>query len=131
MDPFSTFPIFSYLLIIPVWFYFRYGNLIPSFQSLQLGAALGLVRLALIVGLISQPLTGTNLAEDVVNRQVRHSESRFNLQEIKIACLKTGMSFTKYIWLPCSPTQGILKEFYISLFFSRNIYCVIQNTSAQ
>lgn len=30
-----------------------------------------------------------------------------------------------------SPTQGILKEFYISLFFSRNIYCVIQNTSAQ
>lgn len=46
-----------------------YGNLIPSFQSLQLGAALGLVRLALIVGLISQPLTGTNLPEDVVNRQ--------------------------------------------------------------
>ena len=51
----------------------RFGNLIPSFQSLQLGAALGLVRLALIVGLINQPLTGTNIPEDVVNRQVVHA----------------------------------------------------------
>ncbi|XP_061174489.1 uncharacterized protein LOC133183563 [Saccostrea echinata] len=46
-----------------------FGNLIPSFQSMQLGAALGLVRLALLVGLINQPLTGTNIPEDVINRQ--------------------------------------------------------------
>ncbi|XP_048737241.2 uncharacterized protein LOC125652243 [Ostrea edulis] len=46
-----------------------FRNLIPNFQSLQLGAALGLVRLALLVGLMNQPLTGTNLPEDVTNRQ--------------------------------------------------------------
>lgn len=128
MDTFlSISNIFFCLLIIPVWFYFRYGNLIPSFQSLQLGAALGLVRLALIVGLISQPLSATNLPEDVVNRQVIHSEViwiQINLQEIRNACSKTGISSTKYIWL-----RHFAGGFFShSLFFFPEIFTVSSKT---
>lgn len=118
---------FFCLLIIPVWFYFRYGNLIPSFQSLQLGAALGLVRLALIVGLISQPLSATNLPEDVVNRQVILSEViwiQINLQEIRNACSKTGISSTKYIWL-----RHFAGGFFFTLFFFPEIFTVSSKTS--
>lgn len=117
---------FFCLLIIPVWFYFRYGNLIPSFQSLQLGAALGLVRLALIVGLISQPLSATNLPEDVVNRQVILSEViwiQINLQEIRNACSKTGISSTKYIWL-----RHFAGGFFFTLFFFPEIFTVSSKT---
>ncbi|KAJ8304165.1 hypothetical protein KUTeg_017748, partial [Tegillarca granosa] len=44
----------------------RYGNLIPSFQSLQLGAALGITRLALLIGLLQQPMSGIkDIPEDI------------------------------------------------------------------
>ncbi|KAK3082415.1 hypothetical protein FSP39_004380, partial [Pinctada imbricata] len=51
------------------WLHYWYSQLIPSFQSLQLSAALGITRLALILGLISHPMAKSGMPEDVENRQ--------------------------------------------------------------
>jgi len=50
----------------------RSQHLVPSFQSMQLAAAVGLARLALLIGLLDQPISGslTELPVDVVRRQV-------------------------------------------------------------
>ena len=48
----------------------RYNYIIPSYQTLQLGAALGITRLALLLGLLYQPMTGAQLPEKVEYRQV-------------------------------------------------------------
>ncbi|XP_041361636.1 uncharacterized protein LOC121377635 [Gigantopelta aegis] len=52
-----------------VWTQYWFGQLVPTFQSFQLGAALGLTRLALLFGLIKQPLAMVAVAPDVHNRQ--------------------------------------------------------------
>ncbi|XP_064596735.1 uncharacterized protein LOC135463405 [Liolophura sinensis] len=52
-----------------VWSQFWFGHLLPSFQSLQLGAAVGLTRIALLLGLVHQPLQLADLPEEIVNRQ--------------------------------------------------------------
>lgn len=95
---FSKLWIFFYCFTIEFSLCCRFGNLIPSFQSLQLGAALGLVRLALIVGLINQPLTGTNIPEDVVNRQVVHACINHFIFTIRIHVHKKKC-FLNNIWI--------------------------------
>ncbi len=49
----------------------RFRQLIPTYQSFQLGAALGVTRLALMVGILQHPLSGAQLPTDVEMRQVR------------------------------------------------------------
>ncbi|XP_060062563.1 uncharacterized protein LOC132543120 [Ylistrum balloti] len=51
------------------WNQYWYGQMVPMFQSLQLGAALGLTRLALLLGFLHQPLFDSELPEDVKYRQ--------------------------------------------------------------
>ncbi|XP_064642934.1 uncharacterized protein LOC135497133 [Lineus longissimus] len=52
-----------------VWSQFWFGHLLPSFQSLQLAAATGLTRIALLFHLIEQPITGNLVPEEVITRQ--------------------------------------------------------------
>ncbi|KAL5015361.1 hypothetical protein ScPMuIL_009631 [Solemya velum] len=53
-----------------IWSQYWFGQLIPSFQTLQLGAAIGLSRLALIFGMIQHPLAEVGgLSDEVKNRQ--------------------------------------------------------------
>lgn len=51
------------------WYQYWYGHLVPKFQSLQLGAALGLTRLALLLGFLHHPLFDSELSENVIYRQ--------------------------------------------------------------
>ncbi|KAK7091805.1 uncharacterized protein [Littorina saxatilis] len=51
------------------WSQYWFGQLVPTYQSLQLGAALGLTRVGLLLGVLKQPLTAAPLNETVVNRQ--------------------------------------------------------------
>ena len=48
----------------------RFGQLIPTYQSLQLGAALGMTRLGLLLGVLKQPLIDTHLEDSIISRQV-------------------------------------------------------------
>ena len=51
----------------------RFGHILPSYQTIQLGAALGLTRFAIMLGLLNHPLfTVAGMAEDTVKRQVRN-----------------------------------------------------------
>ncbi|KAK7446772.1 hypothetical protein BaRGS_00040239 [Batillaria attramentaria] len=52
-----------------IWTQYWFGQLIPTFQSLQLGAALGVTRVGLLLGLLKQPLVATDIDPMVVNRQ--------------------------------------------------------------
>ncbi|RUS72499.1 hypothetical protein EGW08_019727, partial [Elysia chlorotica] len=52
-----------------VWVQHWFGSLGPTFQSLQLGAALGISRLGLLVGALQQPITGPAVPEAVILRQ--------------------------------------------------------------
>ncbi|XP_013395840.1 uncharacterized protein LOC106162942 [Lingula anatina] len=52
-----------------VWAQFWFGQLIPSYQSLQLTAAMGLTRLALLTGYMEQPINSQLVSEEVVKRQ--------------------------------------------------------------
>ncbi|KAK3761446.1 hypothetical protein RRG08_045145, partial [Elysia crispata] len=52
-----------------VWVQHWFGALGPTYQSLQLGAALGITRLGLLVGALQQPITGDDVPQDVVLRQ--------------------------------------------------------------
>ncbi|XP_067665448.1 uncharacterized protein [Haliotis asinina] len=52
-----------------VWTQYWFGQLIPTYQSFQLGAALGLTRLALMVGILKHPLAGMELPAEVEMRQ--------------------------------------------------------------
>ena len=47
--------------------------MIPSIQSLQFSAAIGLTRLLLIGGLMDIPLNDVNVEEEILARQVRNS----------------------------------------------------------
>ncbi|XP_052101320.1 uncharacterized protein LOC127735243 [Mytilus californianus] len=51
------------------WLQHWYNYIIPSYQTLQLGAALGITRLALLLGLLYQPMSGAELPEKVEYRQ--------------------------------------------------------------
>jgi len=46
-----------------------FDNTCPMYQSLQLGAAVGLTRLGLLAGLINQPITGPLVTDEVITRQ--------------------------------------------------------------
>ncbi|XP_054761503.2 uncharacterized protein LOC129267881 [Lytechinus pictus] len=48
---------------------FWYGHLVPTLQSLQLSAAIGLTRLGLMLGLVEQPIKGEVISEEVNARQ--------------------------------------------------------------
>ena len=50
----------------------RFGHLLPSFQTMQVCAAAGITRIALILGVAEQPITADNIPEDVIMRQVRN-----------------------------------------------------------
>ncbi|XP_033647162.1 uncharacterized protein LOC117306770 [Asterias rubens] len=52
-----------------IWSNFWFEHLLPSFQSLQLSAAIGLSRIALLLGLMEQPITGNVIPDTVVMRQ--------------------------------------------------------------
>lgn len=52
-----------------VWAQFWFDHLLPSFQSLQLSAAVGATRLAILVGLMDQPITGEDVPLEVIRRQ--------------------------------------------------------------
>ncbi|ESO93742.1 hypothetical protein LOTGIDRAFT_228523 [Lottia gigantea] len=52
-----------------VWSQYWFGQLIPTYQTLQLGAALGLTRLALLLGVLKHPLVNTNIDTDIEYRQ--------------------------------------------------------------
>lgn len=43
---------------------------LPSFQAMQFSAAAGLSRMLLILGAMEPTITGENVSEDVVQRQV-------------------------------------------------------------
>ncbi|XP_063434307.1 uncharacterized protein LOC134715790 [Mytilus trossulus] len=51
------------------WLQHWYNYIIPSYQTLQLGAALGITRLALLLGLLYHPMSGAELHEKVEYRQ--------------------------------------------------------------
>ncbi|BFZ11105.1 hypothetical protein BsWGS_14144 [Bradybaena similaris] len=51
------------------WIQHWFGSLNPTYQTLQLGAALGITRLGLLVGALKQPITGESIPEEVVLRQ--------------------------------------------------------------
>ena len=54
----------------------RFGHILPSYQTLQLGAALGLTRFAIMLGILQHPLhMAAELPEDIVKRQVLYSRS--------------------------------------------------------
>lgn len=48
---------------------FWYSHLVPTLQSLQLSAAIGLTRLGLMLGLVEQPIRGEVISEEVQARQ--------------------------------------------------------------
>ena len=56
-------------------YYFRYGQLLPSAQTLQLAAAVGVTRLALVLGLMEVPVQAPELEANVTMRQVGREES--------------------------------------------------------
>ncbi|XP_076437551.1 uncharacterized protein LOC143276788 [Babylonia areolata] len=51
------------------WSHYWFGQLVPTYQSLQLAAALGLTRVGLLLGILKQPLPAAHLDPTVVNRQ--------------------------------------------------------------
>lgn len=70
---------------------FRHHTLIPAFQSLQLSAAVGLSRLGLITGLMTQPLE--QLPEDADKRQVtREAVTQFHKMFSEISALQSAAS---------------------------------------
>ncbi|XP_006825538.1 uncharacterized protein LOC102804363 [Saccoglossus kowalevskii] len=54
-----------------IWTQFWFGHLVPSFQALHTSAIVGLSRIALLMGLMQQPIIGPEftLPDDVVARQ--------------------------------------------------------------
>uniref|UniRef100_A0A2C9M4K3 acylglycerol lipase n=1 Tax=Biomphalaria glabrata TaxID=6526 RepID=A0A2C9M4K3_BIOGL len=52
-----------------VWAQHWYGSLGPTYQTLQLGAALGITRLGLLLGILKQPIIGEHVPENVMLRQ--------------------------------------------------------------
>ncbi|GFO01750.1 alpha/beta hydrolase domain-containing protein 14a [Plakobranchus ocellatus] len=52
-----------------VWVQHWFGVLGPTYQSLQLGAALGINRLGLLVGALQVPILGDDVPENVILRQ--------------------------------------------------------------
>lgn len=48
----------------------RYMKLLPSLQARQFSAATGLSRLLIILGAMEPPLSGGNVSEEVIQRQV-------------------------------------------------------------
>lgn len=51
------------------WVQHWFGALGPTYQSLQLGAALGITRLGLLIGALQQPIIGEQVPEEIVLRQ--------------------------------------------------------------
>ena len=60
----------SECLNYPFWGGSRFGHLLPSFQTMQLSAAVGLTRLALLLGWMQQPLDAAYVPPEVISRQV-------------------------------------------------------------
>ncbi|KAK3590920.1 hypothetical protein CHS0354_032639 [Potamilus streckersoni] len=53
-----------------IWRHHWFGHIVPSYQTLQLGAAIGLARLAIMFGLLQHPLhMAKGISEDVEKRQ--------------------------------------------------------------
>ncbi|XP_071942473.1 uncharacterized protein [Antedon mediterranea] len=52
-----------------IWGKFWFDHLIPSYQSLQLSAAIGASRIGLLLNLMNQPIKNSDLPEDVEYRQ--------------------------------------------------------------
>lgn len=52
-----------------VWSHHWFNSLSPTYQTLQLGAALGYNRLGLLMGAVNQPITGQHVGQEVVTRQ--------------------------------------------------------------
>ena len=51
--------------------------MVPSYQTVQLGAALGVTRLSIMLGLLQHPMYSSEIiSEDTVHRQVCGSEGR-------------------------------------------------------
>lgn len=73
--PFIVIDCIEYVLLIVFSCYhlnlFRFGQLVPTYQSLQLGAALGMTRIGLLLNLLKQPLSAEEMEPDVISRQVR------------------------------------------------------------
>ncbi|CAG5128197.1 unnamed protein product [Candidula unifasciata] len=51
------------------WVQHWFSSLTPTYQTLQLGAALGITRLGLLVGALKQPIIGESVPDEVVLRQ--------------------------------------------------------------
>uniref|UniRef100_A0A0B7B0A4 acylglycerol lipase n=1 Tax=Arion vulgaris TaxID=1028688 RepID=A0A0B7B0A4_9EUPU len=51
------------------WVQHWFGSLNPTYQTLQLGAALGITRLGLLIGALKQPITGDFVPDEVILRQ--------------------------------------------------------------
>jgi len=54
-----------------IWSKFWFEHLVPSFQSLQMTASVGLNRIFLLMGFMEQPIKGEDISDEVNNRQ-RH-----------------------------------------------------------
>jgi len=52
-----------------LWSQHWFNSISPTYQTLQLGAAMGYNRLGLLMGAVNQPITGKHVAQDVVTRQ--------------------------------------------------------------
>ncbi|CAL1530323.1 unnamed protein product [Lymnaea stagnalis] len=52
-----------------VWLQHWFGSLSPTYQTLQLGAALGITRLGLLLGVLKQPIVGDSVPNNVILRQ--------------------------------------------------------------
>ncbi|XP_070533289.1 uncharacterized protein [Ptychodera flava] len=52
-----------------IWNQYWFGHLVPSLEALHLSAIVGLSRIALLLKFMHQPLTGTNVPDDVITRQ--------------------------------------------------------------
>ncbi|CAH1790667.1 unnamed protein product [Owenia fusiformis] len=62
-----------------IWTQFWFGHLIPWQQSLQLAAATGLTRFALLLGLMEQPLAGANQTMEQIARQITRYYSPYRV----------------------------------------------------
>ncbi|XP_005109384.1 uncharacterized protein LOC101846099 [Aplysia californica] len=51
------------------WSHHWFNSVSPTYQTFQLGAALGFTRLGLLIGALNQPITGQYVPEEVIIRQ--------------------------------------------------------------
>jgi hypothetical protein len=60
-----------YIYLLFLEYLSRFGHMVPSFQTIQLGAALGITRLSIMFGYLQHPMNmAAEISEQTVQRQV-------------------------------------------------------------